>query len=87
MSLPLPRDDRSAHRYSTVAEAKVTRRSGRGIRRLITLCGTVTQLVAENDRRLIRQAEYDSDADNDDDDDSDEADENLPPEKREELKR
>jgi len=66
-----------------MAEAKVTKRSGRGIRKLITLCGTVTQLVAENDRRLIRRAEYDSDVDDDDD----EADGDLPPEKREEIKR
>jgi hypothetical protein len=44
-------------------EIKLTRRSGRGIRRLVTLCGTVTQLVAEYDRHL------DADSDNDDDDD------------------
>jgi len=28
-------------------------RSGRGIRRLVTLCGTILQLVKENDRRLL----------------------------------
>ena len=28
-------------------------RSGRGIRRLVTLCGSITELVAENDRRLF----------------------------------
>ena|ERR1700753_2092752 len=29
------------------------KRSGRGIRRLVTLCGTIQQLVMENDRRLL----------------------------------
>src|SRR5579872_6128962 len=29
------------------------RRSGRGIRRLVTLHGTIRQLVAESDRRLL----------------------------------
>ena len=65
-------------------EAKVTKRSGRGIHRLVVLCGMVTQLVTENDRRLICQAEYNGDMDENDDD---EADANLPPEKREEIKR
>jgi hypothetical protein len=43
-------------------------RSGRGIRRLVTLCGTIRQLVKENDRRLLG-----SDADSDDDDEELEA--------------
>ena len=53
--------------------------SGRGIRRLVTLCGTVTQLVSENDRRLPGS---ESDNDNDDNDD-----EGIPPEKRAEVQR
>ena len=27
--------------------------SGRGIRRLVTLCGTIPELIAENDRQLF----------------------------------
>ena len=63
-------------------DAKLARRSGRGIRRLVTLCGTVTQLVAEYDRRLL-----DSDPNSDDDDDADIDNEDLAPEKKEEIKR
>jgi hypothetical protein len=54
-------------------------KSGRGIRRLVTLCGTVTQLVSENDRRLPRPEG--------DDDDDDEEEEEIPPEKKEEVQR
>ena len=67
---------------SIADDAKLVRRSGRGIRRLVTLCGTVTQLVAEYDRRLL-----DSDPNSDDDDDADIDNEDLAPEKKEEIKR
>ena len=40
--------------------------SGRGIRRLVTLCGTIQQLVKESDRRLAGEV------DSDDEDASDE---------------
>lgn len=40
-------------------------RSGRGIRRLVTLCGTVRQLVKENDRRLLNLSDSDEDEDDD----------------------
>lgn len=63
-------------------DAKLARRSGRGIRRLVTLCGTITQLVAKYDRRLL-----DSDPNSDDDDDADIDNEDLAPEKEEEIKR
>ena len=58
---------------------KLTRTSGRGIRRLVSLCGTVTQLVAEYDRRLL---EPESDGDDDLDDDED-----IPPETKAEVQR
>ena len=57
-----------------VLEATQTRRSGRGIRRLVTLCGSITQLIAENDRRLA----FDSDSDSDEDDEDDEATDDIP---------
>jgi len=53
-----------SHRVS-LAMRKVIR-SGRGIRRLVTLCGNIQQLVKENDRRL--QNLTDSDEDDDDED-------------------
>lgn len=53
--------------------------SGRGIRKLVTLRRTITQLMDENDRRLPRSD------DGDDDDDDDEEDES--PEKKEEVQR
>ena len=55
-----------------------TKRSGRGIRRLITLCGSITQLIAENDRRLASNGggENDNDEDNSSDDDDDDNDGN-----------
>ena len=58
---------------------KLTRTSGRGIRRLVSLCGTVAQLVAEYDRRLL---EPESDDDNDDENDED-----IPPETKAEVQR
>jgi hypothetical protein len=40
--------------------------SGRGIRRLVTLCGTITQLVSENDHRLpTSESEDEDDSDED----------------------
>ena len=45
-------------------------RSGRGIRRLVTLCGTIRQLVRENDRRLRLNS---SGSDEDEEDEDDEA--------------
>ena len=60
-------------------EAKLAKKSGRDIHRLVTLCGTITQLVAEHDRRLLA-----SDPDADDGDDNDD---NLSPEAKEEVAR
>jgi hypothetical protein len=71
-------------------EARLARRSGRGIRRLITLCGTITQLVAEYDRRLLEPDGDDDDNDDGDGDgngDGDGGDNNLPPETKEEIDR
>ena len=51
-----------------VLEVGQTRRSGRGIRQLVTLSGSITQLIAENDRRLVSNSDSDSDNDDDDDD-------------------
>ena len=68
----------------TVVEAKQARRSGRGIRRLITLCGTITQLVAEYDHRLLA-SESDTNSDGDGDEDGGNKD-NLP-ERKEEARR
>jgi len=38
-------------------------RSGRGIRRLVTLCGTIRQLVKENDQRLLDLPDTDPESD------------------------
>ena len=46
-------------------EVQLARRSRRGIRRLVTLCGTVTQLVAEHDR-WFSGSESDNDSDGED---------------------
>ena len=53
-----------------------TKRSGRGIRWLITLCGSITQLIAENDCRLASNGdgEDDDDEDNDSDDNNNDGD-------------
>ena len=64
----------------SIAEVKETRKSGRGIHRLVTLGRAITQLVAENDRRLLTD---ESDADGDDHD----GDEDQPPDKMEEIRR
>ena len=56
--------------------------SGCGIRKLVTLRRTITQLMDENDRRLPR-----SDDGDDDDDDDDEDEEEESPEKKEEVQR
>ena len=50
---------------SIFEEVKLTKRSGRGIRRLVTLCGSITQLVVEYDRRLPG-SESDDDGDDED---------------------
>ncbi|KAF9778115.1 hypothetical protein BJ322DRAFT_1214801 [Thelephora terrestris] len=71
-----------------IIDAKELRRCGRGIRRLVTLCGTVTQLVAEYDRRLLRsEPNSDDGGDCDNNGNGDEGDEDMPPEKREEVQR
>ena len=64
------------------------RRSGRGIRRLVTLCGTIDQLVTEYDRHLTRVGHGSTagNGDNNDDDENNEAEE-ATPESREEAKR
>jgi hypothetical protein len=74
---------------SAAEEAKLIGRSSRGIRRLVTLCGTVTQLVAEYDRRLLRSNNGDDDDDDDDDIDEEDLDEDKAPtpETRDEIKR
>lgn len=69
-------------RPHSITDDKELRRCGRGIRRLVTLCGSVTQLLAEYDRRLLRPEPDDDGVDNTDD-----ADEDIPPEKREEVRR
>lgn len=61
--------------------------SGRGIRRLVTLCGTVTQLVAENDRRLLNPDPNSDDGGDGDDNADDDDDEDLTPENKEDVKR
>jgi len=61
-----------------IDEMKLTRTTGRGIRRLVTLCGTVTQLVDEYDRRLL---------DPEPDDDGDESDDGVSPENKAEVQR
>lgn len=63
-------------------EIKLTRIYGRGIRRLVTLCGTVTQLVAEYDRRFLE-----SESDDDGGDDNIDGDEDVPPENKAEVRR
>jgi hypothetical protein len=66
----------------TIKEAKQARLSGRGFRRLVSLCRTVTQLVAEYDRHLLASGpDADSDIDNDNDN------EDHSPERREEIRR
>ena len=70
-----------AYSPSVAEDARLTRRSGRGIRRLVTLCGTITQLVAEYDRRLV---ESEPDDNNNNENNSGE---DLPPEAKEERDR
>jgi len=41
-------------------------RSGRGIRRLVTLCSTILQLVKESDRRLLGSSDADPESDDED---------------------
>ena len=46
-------------------EVKLTRRHGRSIRQLVTLCGTITQLVVKYDNRLLG-SESDNNGSNED---------------------
>ena len=62
---------------SIFEEVKLTKRSGRSIRRLVTLCGSITQLVIEYNRRLPGS---ESDDDGDDGDDG-----NTSPQDKEEV--
>ena len=78
----VPGTDRS--HPTTITGVKQVRRSGRGIRRLVTLCGTVTQLVAEYDCRLVAS---ESNASSDGDDNDEEDDEDQHPDRREEIRR
>ena len=78
----VPGTDRS--HPTTITGVKQVRRSGRSIRRLITLCGTVTQLVAEHNRCLVA-SESDTSSDGDDNDEEDNEDQH--PDRREEIRR
>ena len=69
---------------TTITGVKQVRKSGRGICRLVTLCGTVTQLVAEYDRRLVAS---ESDTNSDTDENDEEINEDQHPERREEIRR
>ena len=51
---------------SIFEEVKLTKRSGRSIRQLVTLCGSITQLVIEYNRWLPG-SESDDDGDDGDD--------------------
>ena len=64
-------------------EITLARTNGHGIRRLVTLCGTVTQLVAEYNRWLL-EPESDDDGGSDDDVDGDE---DISPENKVEVRR
>ena len=55
--------------YSIFEEVKLTKRSGCSICQLVTLCGSITQLVIEYNRQLPG-SESDNDGDNDDDGDT-----------------
>ncbi|KAF9780715.1 hypothetical protein BJ322DRAFT_1023451 [Thelephora terrestris] len=84
---PNPDKDQRGSAMDVVAEVKLTRRRGRGIRRLVSLCGTVTQLVAEYDRRLLGSESDGGGDDGDDDDGGDgDGDEHLTPENKEETR-
>ena len=76
-----------AYPHRTI-DMKELKRCGRGIRRLVTLCGTITQLVLEYDRWLLRPVSNGDDGGDDDDNgNGDEGDDDIPPEKREEVRR
>ena len=73
-----------------------TKRSGRGICRLITLCGSITHLIAENDLRRASNSDGENDDDEDDgsdnndddnDNDDDEDGDGKQAEKKKEIKR
>ena len=69
---------------SIAPELKEIKKRGRGIRRLVTLCGPISHLLAENDWRILAGASRDgediNELDNEDDDDQ-------RSEKKEEIKR
>ena len=52
--------------YRVSLAIREVRQSGRGIRRLVTLCGAIRQLVKESDRRLLGSSDSDDDSGNDD---------------------
>lgn len=78
MSLPFQKSTISrAHSPSIPEEVKLLRRSGRGIRKLVLLCGPVSQLVDEHDRRLLGSGPDDDDDNNGDDNNNDETKEEI----------
>ena len=79
-----PQTSGCSHSLS-IAEVRQTKRSGRGVRRIVTLCGTITQLVAENDRHLLA-SESDTNSDGGDYD-GDGLNGVLSPERKEEIRR
>ena len=68
---------------------KEIRKSGRGIRRLVTLCGLISHLVAEYDRRLLVRADRDDEDNelNNENNQLDNEDDDRRSEKKEEIKR
>ena len=68
---------------------KEIRKSGRGIRRLVTLCGPISHLVAEYDRRLLARADRDDEDNelNNENNQLDNEDDDRRSEKKEEIKR
>ena len=61
VSPPIPSTDGSSN-FPSIQDVDRTSRKGHGIRRLVTLCGSITQLLAEKDSRLHAP---DSDAESD----------------------
>ena len=50
---------------SIAPELKEIKKRGRGIRRLVTLCGPISHLLAENDWRILAGASRDGEDDDD----------------------
>jgi hypothetical protein len=83
---PPPSTSQAHEKANTIMDlVERAKKQGRGIRRLVTLCGTITQLVVENDRRSTA-GEID-DCDDDDGGGNDDDSDNDSPERREEMKR